>query len=327
VAKWWSVLFAVMMAACAALFFVAPFVGWWLPPGVSTHAWDIDFLFYVILAITGFFFVLTEALLVIFMWKYAARTEPRPEAEPGPTFWETVFAPFKKWIPDEHRLEMAWTIVPAVILLYIAFAQIGTWAEAKYKSRMPGPDAKEPGQQKPVHIDVSARQFEWRMRYPNVATWKKIKDSPALFEDWVKKPHFDDLHVVNELHIIKDRPVIVTLTTRDVIHSFNVPHMRVKQDVLPGKVLKTWFTATQSNTKKVVAQKRGQQEMRWLDGGGHEPGTPEYRQLVWEIPCAELCGWGHSRMIGKVFVHADVDDFEAWLQYTQEQQFNPEKAR
>ena len=63
--KWWSVLFAVVMLACGGLFFVAPFVGWWLPEGVSTHAWDVDMLFYIILGITGlFFFRYTERHMV-----------------------------------------------------------------------------------------------------------------------------------------------------------------------------------------------------------------------------------------------------------------------
>jgi len=80
VGKWWSVLFGVVMAACLGLFVAAPFVGWWLPEGVSTHAFRVDRLFYIILFITGFFFVLTESLLVIFMWLYAGTPKGAPKA-------------------------------------------------------------------------------------------------------------------------------------------------------------------------------------------------------------------------------------------------------
>ena len=76
--KGWSVLFGVVMLACLGLFVAAPFVGWWLPMPVSQHAPRVDRLFYIILFITGFFFVLTEALLVIFMWLYAGNGASKP---------------------------------------------------------------------------------------------------------------------------------------------------------------------------------------------------------------------------------------------------------
>src|SRR5260370_34608318 len=66
------------MFLCGVMFLIAPFCGWWLPLGVSTHAGDIDRLFYIILAITGFFFILTDAILVGFMWKYAAKSPDQP---------------------------------------------------------------------------------------------------------------------------------------------------------------------------------------------------------------------------------------------------------
>src|SRR5262245_21385378 len=104
------------MLACGLHFATAPMFGWWMPDGVSTHAWDIDYLFYVILAITGFFFILTEALLVYFMFRYAAGAGHK--TSPEPTHTDHSF---------ERKLELGWTFVPAVILLYIAFAQVGTW--------------------------------------------------------------------------------------------------------------------------------------------------------------------------------------------------------
>src|SRR5687767_1399479 len=87
VSKTWSLLFAAVNLGCLLLFVIAPWVGWWLPKRASSHAWDIDFLFYVILWITGFFFVLTEALLCVFMFRYAVepgqRRVPAPAAQAG----------------------------------------------------------------------------------------------------------------------------------------------------------------------------------------------------------------------------------------------------
>ncbi len=326
VGKGWSVLFAVVMLACLGIWVASAFVPiWWLPPGVSTHAPDIDRLYFIILGITGFFFILTEVLLVVFMWKYAGRPAGQHvfghHAEEKKVFWTTffkrIFRPVSSFLHNQHRVELAWTLVPAAILLYIAFAQVGTWAEAKYKSRMPaiGTAKKD---FVPVQAAISARQFEWRIRYPSYKSWQQWQQDPAAAKAWEKKAFVlrepgqqDDIHVVNELHVIKGRPVVVYMSTLDVIHSFNVPMMRVKQDALPGRVIPTWFTPTQSNTVKVIGKDN---RPRWEDGGGHtEKGEPKDRQKVWEIACAELCGWGHYRMIGKVFVHDTPEDFAEWL--------------
>jgi cytochrome c oxidase subunit 2 len=313
--KWWSFLFGTVMLACTALFVVAPMVGWWLPKAVSSHAWDIDFLFYVILAITGFFFLLTEALLVVFMYRYAGR-EPGQVLAPSPM--AKVFEPLTRVFNTAHKVEMAWSIIPAVILLYVAFAQVSTWADVKYKSRLYKiVEDSEKSQNSPVQVAVSARQFEWRMRYPSPENWKDWQHNPKSAESWGRSPQFDDIHVVNELHIIKDRHVVIQLSTKDVIHSFNSPHMRVKQDALPGKTIPVWFKPVASN----VTRMRGDHRRLpvWQDGGGHDPetGKPRDPHLVWEIACAELCGWGHYRMIGRIYVHDNEDDFLYWLEVAQ----------
>jgi cytochrome c oxidase subunit 2 len=304
VGKWWAVLFGVVMLACGLHFATAPLFGWWLPDGVSTHAADIDRLFYIILAITGFFFILTEAMQVYLMFRYAGGPDHKTAPEPDHTAHDF-----------ERKLEIGWTIVPSVILLYIAFAQVGTWVEAKDKSRQP---AVADGEKKPVVAAISARQFEWRMRYPSSATlegWKQLdaKKREKAVKDWSDRWHIDDLHVVNELHVVKNRPVLVYVSTKDVIHSFNIPHMRVKQDALPGKVIPVWFTPTHSNTVKGTD--------RWQDGGGFDDtGRVKDKNLVWSIACAELCGRDHGRMIGKLFVHDSEPDWTAWLSYAEQGQ-------
>ena len=317
----WALFFAVNMIAMAALSFAAPAMGLWMPEGVSTHAGSVDFLFNVILWITTFFFFLTEAILIAFLWKYGG--ESKPEGAPTvPAFLK----PIGGLIDTPHKIEMAWTIVPAAILLYIAFAQVGTWASVKYQSRM-----KELiGEKSPLIVDLSARQFEWRFRYPSAERlrgWLKDPDGEKKDRDsFGKYPHADDVHVVNELHIFGDtvkeksgdqeserfegNPVMVLLSTRDVLHSFNLPHFRVKQDALPGKIIPVWFTPTKSNTQRVKGA------AIWHDGlGRDEEGQPKDRTRVWDIPCAELCGWGHWRMVGRVYVHPTQEDFLAWLEH------------
>ncbi len=314
--KWWSILFAVVNLACGLSFVVAYFMDFWMPEGVSTHAWDVDKLFYIILWITGFFFFLTEGLLVYFMYVYAGRpvAHTSDSTLPAPMRVAAGFVKLiPRWLHHEHRVEMAWTIVPAVILLYIAFAQVTTWAEVKYQSRAP----QYEGLKVPLQASVSARQFEWRMRYPSTARVRDWLDKKkkADYESFALAPQFDDVHVVNELHVVKDHPFVVHLTTRDVIHSFNLPHMRVKQDALPGREIPVWFTPTRANT----IEKNG----KWLhsvDASGTKKD-----ELNYDLPCAELCGWGHYRMIAKVYVHDNEADYLRWLASIEQYQAVPEK--
>ncbi len=109
--KGWSIFFGVILLACFLSLVIAPFMGWWLPKNIASFGPDVDFLFYIILYLTGFFFVLTEAILVFVMWKYTY--DPNRKAT---------------YAHGNHRLEVLWTIVPAAILLYIAFAQVPAWA-------------------------------------------------------------------------------------------------------------------------------------------------------------------------------------------------------
>jgi len=311
--KGWSVLFGVVMAACFIGFAISPFVGWWMPPGLSTHAADVDFLFYVILYITTFFFVLTEALIVVFMWRYAGTGDmkhPVSETAEYPNFLK----PLTNILHDQHRVEMAWTFVPAVILLYIAFAQVGTWANIKYQSRKTSQEAKDAANA--LQIGVSARQFEWRMRYPSALRFEKwLKDKGAAkpdFDSFGKVPHADDVYVVNELHIWQDHQVMVHLSTKDVIHSFNLPHFRVKQDALPGKLIPVWFKTLPESKVKTFNCKWDADKKRYVDGINPDTGK-EDPNYTFDLACAELCGWGHYRMIGRVFVHQNKDDFTKWL--------------
>jgi cytochrome c oxidase subunit 2 len=281
------------MLATVVLWLISPAMGWWLPQNVSTFGHQVDYLFYLILAITGFFFILTEAILVYFMFKYAGV----PGVRRLPMMSHT----------EERKLELAWTIVPAGILLYIAVAQISAWEEIKYMSRMPKPDG---GTQQ---LEVSARQFEWRVRYPSPERMASWASNPKLAEDFGRNPHEDDVWLVNEVHVWKNNKVLVHLTTKDVLHSFYQRELRLKQDAVPGKSIKVWFEATKANTKKYGD--------RWLDGDGLKENTePKNPEEVWEIACAELCGWGHSKMVGRLYVHETMADFMEWLKSAQAEQ-------
>src|ERR671918_617494 len=150
-------------------------------------------------------------------------------------------------------LEIIWTIVPAAILIVLSFMSVSTWA--KIKRHVPESD---------FELNVAAKQFNWEVVYPG-------PDGKLNTEDDVK---FD-----NDLHIPVNKVVRVHLTSKDVIHSFFLPSLRLKQDAVPGRSILVWFEAT-------------------------KPGK-------YELPCAELCGFGHSGMKGWLYVHTP-EEYAKW---------------
>jgi cytochrome c oxidase subunit 2 len=90
----------------------------------------------------------------------------------------------------------------------------------------------------------------------------------------------DDKQFLDELHVPVNRPVRVVLKSKDVVHSFFLPNFRVKQDAVPGRAIEGWFEATKAGT--------------------------------YELPCAMLCGFGHSGMKGYLHVHPP-GEYEAWV--------------
>ncbi len=209
----------------------------WLPEDVSTYGKHIDELFYIIYIITTVTFVLVEALLVIFLVKYRHRPGRKATYTHGNT-----------------ALEIAWTIVPAVILVILGVVSNQWWRVIKGDS-MPATD---------FHVEIVAKQFNWEIHYPG-------RDGQLGTAD--------DLQVDNDLTVPVNKIVRVTLKSKDVIHSFFLPNLRLKQDAVPGRNIDVWFEATKVGK--------------------------------YEMPCAELCGFGHSGMKGWLFVKNPAE-YEQW---------------
>jgi cytochrome c oxidase subunit 2 len=192
-------------------------LNWWFPGDGLAHSslgGRIDDLFYLILVIVSVTFIGTQVALGYVLWKGATI---KPEDK-------VLFS------HGSHSLEVIWTIVPSGILLYIALYQMDVWAEY----RMSFPNKTEPV------AEVTARQFEWRIRYP--ARGKRLLPTPQP----------DDVYTVNELHVPTGRPVSISLRTEDVQHSFFVPELRVKQDAVPGLTIPVWFDVDQRRSYELV---------------------------------------------------------------------------
>jgi cytochrome c oxidase subunit 2 len=337
VQKGWSIFFGVVILATFLIWFVAPSYGWWLPENVSSFGGGVDILFYVILGLTTFFFVLTEIVLVYGMWQFASPVaEPQADDRAGP---KAVYT------HGNHRLEVLWTAVPAVILLGIAVVQIRVWENIKYQSRMPSPN---------LTVAVQARQWEWRMRYASDNSRfafdpeggkEAIAKAHLIGRGWAEHPEIDDTHATNELHAWKEADVKIWLRTVDVLHSFTLPNLRLKQDTLPGKTIPMWFRSTKSNCRFVLKDRtRGREIPVVLDDETKEikvrlPGSEEAVPLTgkltnlrgelitsgnkrdaWEIACQELCGGRHYAMRGRLYVHEDMKSYYTWLRWTHTQQ-------
>jgi cytochrome c oxidase subunit 2 len=290
------------MLACTLLWVVAPLIsGWWLPHAASTWAGWVDGLYYMVLAICGVLFLLTEGILVYNLYRAAGTRGRRSD-----------------YVHGHHKLEVFWTSATAIVLLIIAFAQVGTWGVIKYwwafpmfANRGEGFRVTDRFDNDTLQMEVIAHQFRWNIRYPSNQRMKAFQAEPGTSDydspsNFATVPHIDDVHQVNEVHVWKNAKVLVHLRTKDVIHSFYLPNMRLKQDALPGKIIPVWFQPIEHNTIRVGDH--------WQDGlGRNEKGEPNDPHYVWELACAELCGWGHFMMQGRLYVHETREDYEAWL--------------
>ena len=171
-----------------------------LPEQASTYAAEIDDIFHLIMWITGIVFVIVELLLVYFLWKYRHREGRTAHYTHG-----------------NNRLEVVWTIFPALICVMLALLSRRIWTEIK--QRMPA---------NALQIQVTGEQFAWNIRYPGA-------------DGKFGTP--DDILTLNQLHFPVGKPVVAELTSKDVIHSFFLPEFRVKQDAVPGMHTKIWFEA------------------------------------------------------------------------------------
>jgi len=167
-------------------------------------------------------------------------------------------------------------VVAAEIILLVFFS-IPTWS-----ARV---DAF-PAEQQATVVRVVAEQFIWNIQYPGAdGTFGRTRldlvsaDNP-LGLDISDAAAKDDVWTQNQLNLPVGRPVIVHLSSKDVIHSFGLPQMRVKQDAIPGMEQRLWFTPTRTGE--------------------------------WEIACSQLCGLGHYRMRGFYTIQTQAD-FDAWL--------------
>jgi len=235
--------------------------GAFLPPDVSVNGHKVDELFWIVHVFMGILFVGWGIFFVYCLVRFRQRANHRASCEPI------------KAKPSKYS-EIAVAVVEAVLLLGFS---IPIWASVKNDIPTPA--------ENPVRLRVVGEQFAWNFHYPG-ADGKFGRVDPKLI-DTATNPlgldrsndGADDIFSL-EMHIPVSRPVICEISSKDVIHSFSLPVMRVKQDAIPGMRIPVWFQATKTGT--------------------------------YEVACAQLCGNNHYSMRALMYIQDPVA-FEKWL--------------
>ena len=247
------------IALGSAYFFIAH--DWWLPAAASAQAATVDRDLFLTFAIFGVLFLAAQLALGLFVWRYRVRPASPPHAHSD----------------GNTTLELAWTLVAALVFLGMSFYGYSSWAERRL----------QPASANALQVEVTGAQFQWYFRYPGPdgkfgRTRTELQDpatgNPLGLDD--TDPEAQDDVVSAVLMLPEQREVAVLLRSHDVIHSFFIPEMRVKQDAVPGLMISTHFTPTVSGD--------------------------------YELACAELCGLGHYRMRAPVRV-LPAAEFDGWL--------------
>ncbi len=246
----------------------------WLPEIASEHGAATDQLIWVmhwVMLVLGIGWTL-YFIYVLWRFRRARNAQASYEGAKG---------------KSAKAIEVGVVIVEAVLLIGFSMP---LWADRV---------GTFPKESESTVVRVIGEQFAWNIHYPGedgIFGETKLElidlESNPLGLDRKSPGGADDITKVNQLHLPVNKPVIVRLGSKDVIHSFGLQEMRVKQDAVPGMEVPVWFTPTVTT-----------EEMR------ERKGNPDYN---YEISCAQLCGLGHYRMRGFMTIHTP-ESYQAWL--------------
>ena len=246
----------------------------WLPPIASEHGARIDDSLVWVHWLMAILFVGWILFFFFCLWRFRRARHPVADhigAQSHASTW----------------LEGGVAVAEAILLVGLS---IPLWADRV---------AEFPPEKDSVVVRLVAEQFAWNVHYPGpdgvfgkTSIDKIDLQTNPLGIDRSDPAAQDDVTTLNQLRLPVGKPAIVHLSAKDVIHSFNVPEMRIKQDAVPGIDIPVWWVPTVTTAQ--MREKLGQ---------------PEF---VYEIACAQLCGLGHARMRGFVTIDEPAD-YQKWM--------------
>jgi cytochrome c oxidase subunit 2 len=245
-----------------------------LPQAASSHAASIDQMLSWIHWLIIILFVGWGAYFIYVLFRFRAGRNPRADYRGAKT-------------RASSYVEIG--VALAEVILLVGFS-IPLWSQRV--DAFPDPDDA-------VTVRIIAEQFAWNVHYPGAdGVFGRTDvglvdvDLNPLGLDRSDDNSADDIVTLNQLHLPVNKPALIYLSSKDVIHSFALPEMRVKQDAIPGISVPLWFVPTMTTVQ--IRNRKG------------DP------QFNYEIACAQLCGIGHYRMRGFMTVFSQ-DEFQEWM--------------
>ena len=265
-----AILFMLFLVLGTVLFFGYSYTQFdrYTVPVASEHGKTTFMLFWITMGVTVFVFIITHIFLFWFAYKYQHKEGQKAY-----------------FYPHNDKLEMIWTIIPAIVLALLIFSGWRAWVKITDQA----PENAEV-------VEVFGYQFAWAARYPGndgklgPHDYKLIDDDNKLGVDFTNQYAKDDF-IPREIHIPKGKPVLFKIRARDVIHSVYVPHFRLQMNAVPGLPTQFWFVPTKSTAEMADETK-----------------NPDFQ---YELVCNKICGRAHFGMKAIIVVD-EPEDYEKW---------------
>ena len=259
-----------------------------LPEAASIEGERYDTLYLITMVLILFVQAVTQFLLFYFAFKYR-----------GIKGRKALF------YADSHKLELIWTIIPAVVLAVLVLYGLSVWNDV-----MDSSDAENP-----LIVEVYAKQFQWEARYAGNdnelgrANVRNIKGINTMGVDMTDVNALDDVPV-RELRLPKGRKVIFKFRSQDVLHSAYMPHFRAQMNCVPGMVTEFAFTP-KFTTEEMRANEETIAKVEGINEIRAEKGEDPY-EFDYLLLCNKICGASHYNMQMKIIVEEEAD-FNNWL--------------
>lgn len=260
-----------------------------LPESASIEGENDDLLFNISFWLIGIAQFIVQFLIFYFSYKYRGKEGNKA-----------------KFFADSHKLELIWTVAPAVVLVVLIGYGLWQWNNVMYVAE----------DEDPIVIEVYAKQFQWEARYAGqdntlgLGNVNFIKGINTMGVDMSDEASQDDKKVT-EIHLPKGRKVLFKFRSQDVLHSAYMPHFRAQMNCVPGMVTQFAFTpkyttAEMRQNSEVIAKVDGINKVRKRNN------EEEMYEFDYILLCNKICGASHYNMQMKIVVEEE-EAFNDWL--------------